>query len=124
MRKMLSSGKYCDSEQAWRQREVMERTLSLSKLFPKLSEGSCVPVVSIHIVKKVRKGLQRIGIDSFMLFQTVFRTFLKILQIPVGLCHTDDGNRDSLVANQPQKSGKYLFVSEIATRTEENNCVR
>jgi len=70
------------------------------------------------------EGLQRIGIDSSMLFQTVFRTFLKILQIPVGLCHTDDGNRDSLVANQPQKSGKYLFVSEIATRTEENNCVR
>src|SRR5262249_31563098 len=102
----------------------MERTLGVPKFLPKLKEGSFVHVVSIHVVKKIRQGLERIGIDSPMLFQTVFRSFLKILQIPARLGHTDDGNTDSLIANKPQERGKYLFVSEVATRPKENNCVR
>ena len=102
----------------------MEGSLRGPQLLAKLSEGSSVLIVPVHITKKICEKLERIGIDAPMIFQAVLGTVLQILQAPPGLGHTDDGDTHSLIANQPQQRGKNLFVSEIATRSEKNDCVR
>ena len=112
------------SKQAGWNGKIMQRRLGIAKLLAQLGEGRRVAVVPIDVTKQADHLLEGCLLQPAMILQAVLGTRLQLIKIPTRLGDADDGNVESLIANQILQRWENLLVGKIACGSEEYESIR
>src|SRR5207249_5877246 len=75
---------------AWRYREIMQWPLSITEHLAESHVRGLIPVISIDVLQTRRKFSESVDLKPAMLLDTFASAIFQLIQIPTGLCHSDD----------------------------------
>src|SRR6185437_2197509 len=110
-------------EQAGRNGEVVERTMSLAELAAQSGEGFGIVIVAVDVAEKREELLEGVSIEAAMVFQALPGAVLELVKGPAGFGHADDREIESLIADEPLQGGEDLLVGQVACGAEKNQRV-
>src|SRR5882724_469378 len=111
-------------EQDRRDGEVVCRALRALQFVAERGEGSWVLIVAVDVAEQVHQFVKGGGLEPTVLFQTVFGSGTKLVQIPSGFGDADDGYIQMAALHHRLQGRENFLVGQVARGPEENEGVR
>src|SRR5215471_742072 len=97
----------------------MRRTPGVLEFLAQRLKRGRVLVIPGHVPEQAGQFGERCGIESAMSLQTVLRPCLQLVEIPVGLGHTDDRHVKIATLQHRLQRREDLLVRQVARGAEE-----
>ena len=111
------------SEQHWRNRQVVGRMLGGAKLLPDRLERGWILIVAVDIAQQAQEFLESGAIHTAVLVDAVGGPCAELIEIPALLCHADHRNIEVAAFHHRMQRREDLLVREIAGGAEKNESV-